>query len=619
MKNTFVNPYVFFPLKNAKDRCNEKKDIRNFYSEKHTGYLEVSLVTKTPLFIPNTTNDHYIKIKPEIAEHKSYDFYSYHNLEESLDKDELPSYEPVIPGSELRGCIRFLHEVLNNSCLNSIDENQIIFARLSPTQANQVTPGILRREGNTWYFRKADKIKCKGASYNSLTKKIILNGESFENGSLVYYEDDYRKNVKRAKNVSHKSISYDCKSGYLFRMMPHPSDNGGFEEGIVIFKPKDEGEYRLSEKEVSNLEAVVRNYQDDRFNTIDMTEYEDIQAKDFYSDYMKDETKVYPVFRSKEQNMAKNQYYFSPAHIGKYLNHQTLKDKIKGYEACETLDECCKTCSLFGFIGKNSKESHSSRIRFTDAVPVNESGDYSDWYQNPITLNELLGPHLSNLEFYTYSTIGKDLEKGRFDDPDRKIRGRKYYWHHPVDESTVRAKDGSSKLNVTIRPLKAEKEFRFRIFYENLSSEELERLISAVDLDRLFCNGKKHMQKLGYAKPFGYGSVEMKILRNVEREITLKEEKIKYTEVEKDITPFNDFDSEIMKEVDYVTDYNAVRPSEEVRYPYAMEADADGKYPGFAWFSNNKSGKLLEQTLPTLPDIISGKAEKSLRRNRKNK
>lgn len=618
MSDTFVNPYIFFSLKNektVKNHSDERKDMNAFYQGRHTGYLEVSLVTKTPLFIPNTSNDRYIK--SDVPEHKSYDFYSYHNLTEPIDGSNIPSYEPVIPGSELRGCIRFMHEVLNNSCLNSIDGKQIVFSRLTPTQAKLVDPGILKCIDGNWYFQNADKFKCKDASYDVSTKKIHVNGEILDSGSTVYFSIVFFKKRKKAINISIRKSSNACERGYIFRMMPHPNDSGGFTEGIFVFKPK--GESRpISEGELNNLKNVIRNYQDDKVNVIEMPGYEGVQAQDFYSNYnFEDENSVYPVFRSKEPN-ADGMFYYSPAHIGKYLNYKTLGDKIEGYEACESMDSCCETCSVFGFVGKNSKDCHSSRIRFTDATPVNGFGDDKGWYQDPITLSELLGPHLSNLEFYTYSTDGKDNEKGRFDDVDRRIRGRKYYWHHLVDRKTVSA-EKSSKLNVTIRPLKEGKEFRFKVFYENLIEEELQRLESAIDLNRLFHNGKSHMQKLGYAKPFGYGSVEMKILKNVERKIILKDGNIVYSEDEVAIIPFESFDADILKEVEYVTDFNAVA-YEDVHYPYAMEpADADGNYPGFDWFRNNKSSEKVEQVLPKLPDIISQKVQKTLKRNRKPK
>ena len=67
MMNGFVNPYNFikFPQNKAKAYTD---------TDKHTGVIEYSVTTKTPLFIPNSSSDHAFRESDQKAEHKSYDF-----------------------------------------------------------------------------------------------------------------------------------------------------------------------------------------------------------------------------------------------------------------------------------------------------------------------------------------------------------------------------------------------------------------------------------------------------------------------------------------------------------------------------------------------------------------
>ena len=70
-----INPYEFIKLPDKKRKQYEDED-------KHTGVIEYTIKTYTPLFIPNSSTDKAFKISDEVLqkkseEHKSYDFYSY--------------------------------------------------------------------------------------------------------------------------------------------------------------------------------------------------------------------------------------------------------------------------------------------------------------------------------------------------------------------------------------------------------------------------------------------------------------------------------------------------------------------------------------------------------------
>ena len=70
-KKEFLNVYNFVPLA-------KKKAEKYTCQDEHTGVITYSITTKTPLFIPNTSNNQAFSMGQDVpVEHKSYDFYSY--------------------------------------------------------------------------------------------------------------------------------------------------------------------------------------------------------------------------------------------------------------------------------------------------------------------------------------------------------------------------------------------------------------------------------------------------------------------------------------------------------------------------------------------------------------
>ena len=55
---SFVNPYNFISLEKECQRQQQKDYFKQIENEElHTGWIDCTLLTKTPIFIPNVTND----------------------------------------------------------------------------------------------------------------------------------------------------------------------------------------------------------------------------------------------------------------------------------------------------------------------------------------------------------------------------------------------------------------------------------------------------------------------------------------------------------------------------------------------------------------------------------
>lgn len=117
-----INPYNFVPLIG---KC-ERNDfsVCNVNGEKlFTGFFLCEIESLTPVFVPDTSSGS-----------GGADFYSY---------QEKPESSPVIPGSEIRGVLRSVHEAAFNGCMSvaGFEGNEEILERVggyAPCSSNKI-------------------------------------------------------------------------------------------------------------------------------------------------------------------------------------------------------------------------------------------------------------------------------------------------------------------------------------------------------------------------------------------------------------------------------------------------------------------------------------------------
>ena len=64
--NGFINPYNFISFPEKKAKAYTDTDV-------HTGVIEYTITTKTPLFIPNTSSDTAFSASDKTEDNKSYE------------------------------------------------------------------------------------------------------------------------------------------------------------------------------------------------------------------------------------------------------------------------------------------------------------------------------------------------------------------------------------------------------------------------------------------------------------------------------------------------------------------------------------------------------------------
>lgn len=510
----FVNPYNFIPLEAEKSvaaaDCDEKK---------YSGVIEYSLLTKTPLFIPNTSNDN--AFGSTVEDHKTYDFFSYNDLSGKNVKGQC--FEPVIPGSEIRGMFRSNYEALTNSCLFLVDTDAVLSKRTAET----FKAGLLKKTEKGYDLYAAEDVIYRNGNYTYRTKE-------FAEGQKVYItiqKDDNNRHGK-AHVVDIRKQSFDgSRVGYVIKGEKSP---GGRNEkkNMHIFCA---GGKRVKENVSTNvLSQVLKEY-----NTNNKDSYEEYGTQ--WKNFTKSEVgSAFPVYYSFIDNeIAQNSYIMlSPACITREIYQNTLGGIVRTHKKCNDSNKLCPACKLFGTLEKNF--SRVSKVRFTDLAYAGDK-TFNSIYENIVTLEPLSSPKINNMEFY----FKRPSEKAWFWTCDYwidgrgnvtkyipEINGRKFYWHQlDMKINSVEA----SNQNISIRPLKSNVKFIGKLYFDEISKKELDMLIYLVKAgDEQALADKKHGYKLGNAKPLGYGSIATAVDKVVIRELISDEagKKIVFAEEE---------------------------------------------------------------------------------------
>ena len=589
-KETFVNPYIFVPLE---INCSKNYNFENLKHEKDliTGWIECTLLTKGPIFIPNTSNENRFNLKTEKGEEiRSLEFYSNEDLQNISDANPEPPKNPVIPPSELRGMIRSSFELLTNSCLSAIDHEKKLYKRVTkPGSAGKV----IRTQEGGWKIIPCIKYKMDKYKY----KQEISN---FSEGQEIRF----RANQKRY------FTGFDDND--LIGNFHHGEHiNRKANESIFVENPHEQ-QIPIKENTLENLLVNIKLYNDKTVNLAfkkkEHTGYRRIRANKIND--LDGALVYYKSYNSK--------IYLNPAEIGREVFYSNLTAIIKDYVPCSSLKQLCPACILFGFTGTN--DQLASRVRFTPAISSKEFS--AEDYFDPEVLKELASPKLSSTEFYLLRPRQEDGMKAQMWNYDyagfykkdlvpfrrykAEISGRKFYWHQKISE-IPRALERSDR-NVGIRALRSNNNFTFKVYFNNVKDEELKKLIWTLEIG----NNEENAHKIGMGKPLGLGSVKI-IVDNLQvRKISLYDDAINYeivdsTTIRDDTRTFQNADAAALLGCDpkvlsrYMKITNFEKAPSNVEYPSNVGSDLN-----YEWFMSNRAippgspfKHIIDQTIPT--------------------
>ena len=585
----FLNPYNFISLPKQKAKAYEDTD-------RHTGVIEYSITTRSPLFIPNHSASK--MLEEESKKSKKLDFFSYNDLQgKGLKSDEY--YSPVIPGSELRGMLRSIYETLTDSCMGILNEDTYPTLRVSQafeaglimrTNTNQRKYQLVPAED--YIYRKKDE----NGKYIKMYDKV-----PWKEGTLLYFDREIQNdnpNVRKGKPEA-KNISVDKgtrkMSGYLIKGM---KGGCGINEkhNCHIFVKKISGDMLdLKDADIDRLKAVLEAYQNEPGAENAYKEY----SKELDAFLKGEGNECFPVYKSVIQANGQTFIYLAPACFTKEVSMNSLKDLAGNFVPCKERQVKCPTCDLFGMTGKNNEEAEASKIRFADATPE-ETSDVKNYYDKEVTLEALGSPRLNNVEFYLKRPKGADfwtydyyVKDGKIYPYKATLRGRKYYWHQT--DRVLPEVEAPGIFNMTIRPVKKNITFNGKVYFDGISYKQLNQLLWILN------GGNASEQpatgpiayKLGAGKPLGLGSVELKVTGCKERIVRMTEEEIVYeVKEEHPIIPLyenSQFSAEVKEDFFVISSLNATE-GKFVSYPRVTGQEEGAMTEGFKWFVENHVG-----------------------------
>lgn len=593
----FTNPYNFITLGN---KCMKKPYEEYTKSPLKTGWIECTLTTKTPLFIPNTTNED--AFRKNKKDHKSYDFFSYDDIKGQDRTKEFS--EPVIPASSIRGAMRAMYEAVTDSCMSTADDEKILYKRTPIPKL----PGMLKKDDKGWYIHPAERVMLKFQPFPPLPNEVSVNINNYHEGQEVYIQKSTTRHMGNPNMpyvVSAIADKKDIKNNITVLGYVHIGEymHSKKYESVFVLEDNlnDKNRIRVTEEDVENLRKTLKLYED---RTINITA----------------QHKGYPQYEVKEGALVyydKDRIYMTPSCISKEVFNNQLKqilNKNGGYNPCSS-KEVCPACALFGMIANDGKENTaiSSRLRFTDAQAEPRTNK-NEYYEKITTLSELASPKVSSTEFYMekpfvhadlwnydYAINWKGYSAEIVKEYKPRIRGRKVYWH---SKTTITSTE-PTKRNSTVRPVRAGINFTFKIYFDRITEEELKKLVWTLNLG---ANENANCHKIGKGKPIGFGSVKIKVDTVVERKVEIKNNTLTRSEnkITVDLKDAVNLNSNNIKEILKITDFS--KAPNNVRYPMGDSGKGGENGVGpHQWFIANKSfsNPPMKPTIyKTLPKIL---------------
>jgi CRISPR/Cas system CSM-associated protein Csm3 (group 7 of RAMP superfamily) len=177
---------------------------------------------------------------------------------------------------------------------------------------------------------------------------------------------------------------------------------------------------------------------------------------------------------------------------GDYEGHRVhYRDRVpESFQHCRDAMKLCIACRAFGML--KGGNIFLGKVNIGDAVSYPGKAYMSD----PLYTAVLVEPKPRHEAFY-------------LDEKRQYIAGRKFYFHHSPGQLLTENRlmyFGKNQIlaNRYIQPLDSESNFHFRVDFTNLEPEEFGVLLLAVSLEA------EMRHKIGYGKPMGLGSIEMR-------------------------------------------------------------------------------------------------------------
>ncbi len=534
-------PYNFVPLPEkiipAVDSIGNLPDHNKYYRDRLSGYFDVTLTTRSPLYIrgllpaKDLSRQEELKDKPEF-------FYT---------RNE---HTPVIPGSSLRGMLRSILEIASYSKMQWVSEKQLFFRTVDNTaigkyyrarMGDHVETGFLTRRGDKYYIKVCSMARVRRSEIgNPIYSGTRPNEIPRWQGQPRQYAPVWvriRTGTANRPNIV-EDLSYQKRDGMVQGRLVITGNMSRKRKEFVFLLPA------ASAEEIPVSDEIISRFHDD--DQLTQWQEEAFPANQPTPGYRERDGMLgnapaapgEPIFFLRENGKLT---FIGRARMFRLPYTRSPFDLVD--QSLHSAGHIDYAEALFGFVrtplelkelGANAPRqgekgrAYAGRVTVTDAVlqPDQESIWLAGDFNKEITPKILATPKPT--AFQHYLTQQQPDDPRRLDHYDSRppesdettIRGHKLYWHQGLgndqglpledihDAIKEPAKVGPGDTQHTrFKPLKPGVQFTFRVYFENLSERELGALCWT-----LHPNGeqsRRYCHHLGMGKPLGMGAVEL--------------------------------------------------------------------------------------------------------------
>ena len=511
-RNAAWSPYNFIPLPDTVIPAAELPGHHFYDPDRHTGYFDVQLTTETPLFIRGMLTPQQKLDNKEAKD--SPDFFT------------VDGQTPIIPGSSLRGMLRNIVEIITFSKLHFVSNRQKMFYRAVAADredplktpyadtigkfGRNIRAGYLQWDGNNWVIQPAARFG-RDAYGKVADKPEVVSGV---NGLLPFNDPHYK--------VQWHEVTYKEQRGRVHAVQTPAQDEpptavlvctgNMLETGGADKSPRRKyALVREPDHQQSPL-AVPRSVVEDYIDGLSPFQQE--PPFDEHRGLLGAGKTRFgtPVFYIEQNGVVMGFGHTPNFRIAPLIWEGTMPRAVNPGDmvpaALKDSNVIDFAEALFGFVNEDNSFSYASRISVTSARLI--PGQQDVLHHEALTRTPG-SPKPSTFQHYLEQPEGVETPKAElhhFGTRRAKIRGHKLYWRQKVDFERLQAgnSDGSkSKIETTFKPVKTGVTFTFRVYFENLTGEELGALAWALTLGDE--PAARHM--LGMGKPYGLGVIKL--------------------------------------------------------------------------------------------------------------
>lgn len=471
-----VIPAEFFELNSY-----SAEELKELYRQhvldngKNSGYIDIDILTQTPLFIGGKV------ITKGNQEYQEF----FGGIE-----------NPIIPGSSIKSMIKQILKITTASKFNAYDsktgigdfeDKRLYFRGLaSPVKELRKHYDSSMVENVTENGKQQSLTKAKaGFLIKTIKNECFIVNANFK--ILLYKNYPELSAKKNRASIEWQDQSVNIHTGSMNRKASF----------VQIAKPGN-----FKNRSISVPESVINSYiYDSNRTTLNLLDIENGKSGSEAKTYTgcSDITYVVPCFYKEKSNVVE---HFGHGRFYRIAYDLNIKDHLP--ESLKRQSHIVDlTDSILGYA-----DNWAGRVSFSEA----RLGNKPMWCEASLP-HPLMSPKPTSFQFYLEQNM--DSLTSNYNHWGMKtgaIRGYKLYWHQPLSKANawkIGKEDPVIKNSKYIQPIDSNMNFSSRVYFNDLSEVELGALLFSLSLDSYASEKQSISYKLGMGKSIGLGSIKL--------------------------------------------------------------------------------------------------------------